>query len=298
MLYLVISIVGMTMVACLFKQGMLKGASPLGFNSVYRATAAILCLCVACARLSWAELPSLFADVGLLGFVAAVFLWITGIASLKVSQLGPLGVGWTVIRCSMLLPTLASLLYWREVTPETPALFAARLGGMAAIVLAIVCFGLGHGRTLRGHPHHAQSARSWYAWLTVAFCAQGAWEICLRVTRQSLHHDQARLFFIVLVFVVAGIFSLPTMRLSGSHIGRKELLFGCVAALAGAIASGVRPWALYRLDGVIVFPVTTISVILLVQLAGILFWRERLGRWTLLASALAVAGILFLTLNF
>ena len=298
MLYLIVSIVAISAVACLFRQSMLKGAAPLGFNAVFRITAALLYFGFACATLNWSDLPQLFAATAVLGLIAALFFWISGFASLKVAQLGPIGIGWTVLRCSMIIPTLASLLHWHEVTTETPVLFAARLAGMAIATVAIIFFGRDRLRLSRAQPDRHKTFRAWCAWLAVAFCAQGAWEICLRATRELLHDNQARILFLAIVFIASGLFSLPTMRISGARIGRKELFYGSVAALISAIGSGFRPWALRELDGAIVFPVTTISVIILVQLAGMFFWREKISRWTVLAFILATSGILLLTLKF
>lgn len=296
--YLIISIASLSAVACLFRQGMLKGASPLGFNFVFRITAALLYFGFACATLNWPDLPRLFAATAVLSLITASFFWISGFASLKVAQLGPIGIGWTILRCSMIISTLASLFYWHEVTTETPALFVARLAGMAIATIAIIFYGRDRARHSRTQPDQHKTFRTWCAWLAVAFCAQGGWEICLRATRELLHDNQARILFISIVFIAAGLLSIPTMRISGARIGRKELLYGSLAAIASAIGSGVRPWILRELDGSIVFPVTTISVIIMVQLAGIFFWREKISRGTILAFILAIGGILLLTLRF
>lgn len=298
MIYLIVSIAAMSALACVFRLAMLKGAGPLGFNAVYRGTAALLYLAAAGMVVDWSQLPRLWSEAGPLGLVAAAFFWMSGFAGIKVAQLGPIGIGWTVLRCSMVIATAASLVYWKEVTPATPGLFVSRLAGILVIMAAAILFGIGRVRGRTAQQKKTQDLRRWFAWMAVAFFCMGGWEICLRATKESLQGDQARFLFLTLVFVVAGGISLPVMKALKARIGRTELLYGSLAAIFSAVGSGLRPWAIQELGGVIVFPATTISVIVLVQILGTAIWRERLRRVDGLAFACAIAGILLLTLQF
>jgi len=136
---------------------------------------------------------------------------------------------------------------------------------------------------------------SWVAWLVVVFLAQGSWEIMLRSTR-PLTTDAARAFFMTVVFGGSMVLSSFSVLAARPRLRRTEWWYGGLAGLCGFIGSGVRPWALRDLDGVIVFPATAVGVMLLVQLAGTTIWKHHLGRWGYLGLAGAVAGVLMMTL--
>ncbi|MEA3365476.1 MAG: hypothetical protein U9Q79_07530 [Candidatus Hydrogenedentes bacterium] len=269
-------------------------------NAAFRATGGIVMLGVALGTLRHRGFGELWVQSGNLGLAAAFFFWLAGMSGIKAVQLGHLGITWTVVRCSMIIPTLASLLVWREV-PLSPVsrLLVMRVAGVAVITGAVICLGIERARTEHGplvHPGTKPSRLAWGLWLTSAFLAQGGWEITLRATR-SLPDNESRLFYFTVVCVTAGLLTLPLMFAYKARFGRLEILYGVMAGVCSVIASGIRPFVLRDLDGIIVFPITTVSVTLLVLLAGAVFWHERLGKWGAAGIVAAVLGMLLLTLS-
>lgn len=300
MVFLIISIIFMTTTALLFRVGMERRANALGFYAAYRSISAAAMLVVAGVSLEWSRLPELWDTAGTLGIIAGLCFWLSGFAGLKAVQLGHLGMSWTVQRCSMVIPTLASLFYWREVPiwPITVPLIA-RVAGMGTIVVAVILIGVDRVTHAQTRPSHAAghgSLKAWALWLAAAFFAMGAWETCLRATHR-LADDQARLLFVTITFTCAAFISVPAMVTLRAPFGKKEILYGSLAGVCSLIASGLRPWALRDLRGIIVFPVTTASVILLVQLSGMAIWRERVGRWGAMGFAAAIVGVLLVALK-
>ncbi len=304
MLYLAVSILLMSALAIILRWAVGRGAEPHGLNAVYRVTGGLVTLALALPTLDWQRLAEFWHLAGITACVAAVFYWLTGLASIKSVELGPLGASWTVIRCSMVIPALASLLYWREIPLWPPNLtLGCRLLGILAVGGALVLLGGRGGR--RPAPAVAASGtvvqRSaprpvWVYWLALAFVAQGAWEVCLRTTR-SYPDSATRSFFLVVTFCVAMVLAGTSSAVARVRVRWRELRFGVLAGGCALAASGVRVWALRDVDGVIVFPATTAGVLLLVQGAGCLFWRERVSRRGLLALALAILGIAMLTVR-
>lgn len=101
-----------------------------------------------------------------------------------------------------------------------------------------------------------------------------------------------------MVFVGAFLISVPVMVAAKARLGRKELLYGVLAGVCGLVASGSRVWAVQELDGIIVFPVTTVSVMILAQIIGTTAWGERVGKWGFVGVGLAIAGVLALSIRF
>ncbi len=301
MVYLIISIIFMTMLAVLLRMGTRSGAGALGMNTVFRGTSAVVMLMVASFTMDLSRLRQVWDLVGFSGVISAMFFFWAGFAAIKAVQHGHLGISWTILRCSMVLPTLASLFYWHEV-PLCPAsrTLIMRLGGIAVVTLAVVLLGLDHARNKRALASGGSGkggSKAWAFWLAAAFFGQGGWEIMLRSTR-TLPDDQSRFFFVTMVFMGAFLITLPVMVAVKARLGRKELLYGALLGVCGFVASGSRVWAIRELDGIVVFPVTTVSVMILVQIAGAAIWRERVGKWGLVGFVAAVIGVLALTIRF
>lgn len=301
MLYLLASILFMALMAITFRAASERDANALGMSVVFRLGTGIAALAAGVFLVDLDRLAELWHATGWLALIAAVFYWSAGFTALKAVETGHLGMTWTINRLSMVIPTLASIIYWQEI-PLQPVELPLLLRG-AGIVLAVttvVCLGIDRIRERRLEadfqvpvPRH-HNTRTWGLWLACAFLSQGGWETSLRATR-AMESDADRAFFIGMVFVLSGLFSLPILGVFRPRVGRVELKFGALAAVCAAIGSATRPWALRELPGVIVFPVTTVAVTLLVIGAGIFFWRERIGRWGIVGMVIAIAGILLLT---
>jgi uncharacterized membrane protein len=308
MLYLLASILLMSALAVSLRWAVGRGADPHGLNAAYRVTGGLITLAVALPALDWSRLAEFWRLAGTGAMIAAVFYWLTGLASIKAIELGSLGVSWAVIRCSMIIPGLASLFFWHEVPLSPLSLtLGARVLGMVAVAGALFLLSGGQGRgaaaaTLltvgrggSGAPTRAQR-RGWLLWLGTAFVGQGAWEVCLRATR-SYPDNQARSFFLLITFSLAMVLAGVSSAAARVRLGRREVLYGLLAGACALAASSLRVWALRDVDGIIVFPATTIGVVMLVQLAGFGFWRERPGRRALAGLALALGGMVLLTVR-
>jgi uncharacterized membrane protein len=196
----------------------------------------------------------------------------------------------------MILPVLASILFWHEV-PLWPisSLLLARMGGVTLACAAICLVGWGQASHSGGKSQHPGiGRRRWLAWLAVAFLAQGGWEIVLRATR-GFPDDQGRNIFVTLVFVGAALLSSAVMALRKNPVGKKELGYGTLAGVLGLLSSGSRVWALRDIDGIIVFPVTTVSVMLMVQVLAAIVWKEKTGTVSMIGFVLAVASMILIT---
>ncbi len=300
MIYLIISIIFMSLLPVFFRMGTRAGAGALGINAVFRATAAAIMLAVAMFTTDTSRLREVWSLAGWTGVIGAVLFGLAGFASIKAVQLGHLGASWTILRCSMIIPTLASLLYWREV-PLLPvsATLLMRLAGIAVATSAVIMLGIDRakksGSATPADPGR-KGSKAWYFWVLAAMLGQGGWEVVLRSTR-ALPDDSSRMFFITMVFTGAFLITVPVMIAVKVRPGRKELLYGFLAGVCGLAASGSRVWAIRELDGIVVFPVTTVSVMILAQIIGAAAWGERVGKWGIIGFVLAVAGVLALTVR-
>ncbi|MCK4981598.1 MAG: hypothetical protein KAS17_01680, partial [Victivallaceae bacterium] len=234
------------------------------------------------------------------GIIAGVLYYASGYAGLKMISYGDVGISWTIKRLSMVLPTFASVFYWHEI-PLTGVngFWGIRGGGILATILAVIFFGIDryyshkNGLVSKDKMKHINK---WVFWIIAAFLTTGCWEIMLRVSRTFIIED-AKFVFISTVFVTAMIMSIPGAIVLRKHVGKKEIGFGILLGLCSLGSSGLRPWALKYIDGYILFPVTTISVSLLVLLGGYVFWKEKLNKFGFIGIALAITGIILLAVT-
>ncbi len=297
--YLVLSIAAMTCLALVLRIAMARGTDALGVNVVFRAAAATSTVASVVLLLDGADVVGLWPQVSWRVAWASVFFFLSGLASIKSLQHGHLGLSWGVLRCSMLLPVVASITIWREI-PVWPvsALLLVRVAGMISACLAIALVTGGQARRASVRVSSRQADRqTWLLWLGLAFLSQGMWEVVLRSTR-DLPDDRARTLFVAGTFLGAALLSAGSVCVLDVRIRRRELGFGLAAGVLGALASGSRVWALRDLDGLVVFPVTTVTVMIAVHLLGGVIWREKTGLLSTLGFVLAVLSVLLMSLRF
>ena len=86
------------------------------------------------------------------------------------------------------------------------------------------------------------------------------------------------------------------MGRKGEHLGKKELLYGSLLGIPNFFSSLFLLNALRSIPGVIVFPSYSVATILVVALAGLLFFRERLSKKQLLGGILICIALVLLNL--
>ncbi len=299
MLFLIVCILGLGGLAVTLRAGVGKGASPLGLNLIFRASASFMIAGTCATTLAWRDIPPALAQTGWLLLFGAISFWFAGYAAIKAIQLGHLGISWTVLRCAMLMPTLTSLFIWREIPllPIRP-LVILRVVGVVTTTAALVMMGYDRARSRpRGDAEKQDSSLGpWLFWLTLAFLSQGTWETCTAATR-FLPSDACRTVFLAVAVVSSFLFTVPLVIASRSRLGLPELGFGVLAGFLGLLGSAGRIWAVKSLGGFIVFPVSTVAVVFFVQLAGVAVWKERMGRWGYAGFMIALAGVLCMSLN-
>lgn len=84
--------------------------------------------------------------------------------------------------------------------------------------------------------------------------------------------------FLFYTFAVAMGLCFVLMTLNSQKIGLREALFGTMIAIPNFFASKFLLGALEHLSAVIVYPVFSVGTILVVTLAGVLAFRERLNK--------------------
>lgn len=301
MAYLITSIFFLILIALVFRRASDTGVNPFGMNLMFRVSAGLMAVLVLLFAVDMEGLSQLWQSTGLLGIIACVFFWFAGLSTINAVHNGHLGMTWTLLRLSMIIPTLASIFYWHEIKLFPVSLIAiSRITGILLAVVAVCLMGIDRSRTSKFDKPHLKArnnTKAWAFWMASAFMTQGGWEVTLRATGK-LPDEKSKVLFLGIVFIGAMLFSLPVWAIFRPVVGRKELTYGSMAGLCSFIGSGTRPWALEHVPGVIVFPVTTTVVTLGVLICGVLLWREKLGKFGVIGVLVALIGTICLTLRF
>jgi hypothetical protein len=270
------------------------GCDSVLLNLAFRGSAALGLALVLILGGGFRELASLPVRVYVVGAVGSGIFFLSGFAAIRSVALGPLNVSWIVLRSSAVLPVLASILVWREFAAyDRAAAVGLDVAGVVLTLTALLLVGLGR-RQVRGtdlRPVHPR----WPVWLVASFFAQGGWNIVVRATGE-FDVDAARLTFLLLAFSGSAALTVPIAAARRRPMRRRELLFGSGLGLCSVLGTGSRMLALKWLPGVVVFPLTTGMVMVLVQLASAVVWKERLGSLGVAGIVAAIAALFLMNL--
>ena len=292
MIFLVLSIIFMVLLAIVTREAVAAGCNAISFNSIARYFSGLIMLIFTLCMVDPAQIFIAFKAAGWISILGAFLFCVSTIGATGSVKYGPLGISWTILRCSMVISTLASLLYWREIPFGPNSKFILCVAGIILIVAAVIIFGV--SKTLPKRQRKKISLK-WLLFVSMAFWGQGGWEVLMRSTR-SMQVEGFREVFITLVFLFSAVLCTPALNGIARHNWKKELLWGLIFGFCGIFASAMRIWALKEVDGTIVFPATTICVTLAVQVLSILLYREKPGKIDVFGYVLSLAGILCLTL--
>jgi drug/metabolite transporter (DMT)-like permease len=270
------------------------GSDSVLLNLAFRGSAAVGLALVLLVSGGFRELAGLPVRVYIIGVLGSGIFFLSGFAAIRSVALGPLNVSWIVLRSSAVLPVLASVLLWREFAAyQRASAVWLDVAGVVLTLTGLLLVGLGRRqvRDADRRPVH----RRWPVWLVVSFLAQGGWNIVVRATGE-FDADTARLAFLLLAFSGSAALTVPIAAARRHRMSRRELLFGGALGLCSVLGTGSRMLALKWLPGVVVFPVTTAMVMVLVQLASAVVWKERLGSLGIAGIVSAIAALVLMNI--
>jgi drug/metabolite transporter (DMT)-like permease len=221
-------------------------------------------------RLSSAASPVWAA---LVGGVAGVFFFLAFLAYQASVRHHGVGLAGSFAKLGILLPTVLSLAAWRE---------SPTVGQWAGVGLAVGSLLLVHGPRAGGRS----------PWLLALFLFGGMSEFANKVfQRHGLQADKS--LFLLTTFSGAFVLSLVALAVSRRRIRWSDVGLGIAVGVPNLFSSFFLILALEDVPAVVAFPVYGAGTVLALAAAGVLVFRERLGRaeW---AAVAATAGALVL----
>lgn len=102
--------------------------------------------------------------------------------------------------------------------------------------------------------------------------------------------------FLLYTFLTALLLGIGTMLAKGERPGKYELFFGVLVGIPNYFSAKFLLDALVHLPAVITYPSCNVATILVVTLAGILFFREKLTRRQFFAIGIILVSLALLNL--
>jgi len=204
-------------------------------------------------------------------YALGLFLWMGAIAT------AGLGMSTTALRLAVLWPTLLSLLAFGE--RPSPA----QLTGIALTlaVLGLLC--VNSVRVSRARP-----GQGGMGWLLLTFCLNGGVGIAQKLFIEWAQPVE-KVALLALIFTTAALASGVPMLGRRRRLRRADLVRGTLFGCGNVLSNTFLLLGLERVPGVVAFPFSSVGMILLTSVAGIVIWHERPGALGL--GAIGLAGL-------
>jgi len=222
--------------------------------------------------------------IGIL-FVAGLLLWS------KTIETAGLALSVVAMRLGIVVPVLASAVVWHE-RPGTVQLAG---GAVALVALALVISDVIR-RQSGAVPTSAPRPVAAWVWMAGLFLVEGAVNTGAKVFQQVMPQVESMSFQTV-VFVTAFFVTTIAYFLGRERVTQQTLVYGAGLGAANLGNYLFLVMALAVLPGVIVYPVIAAAEVALMVLAGVLFWREKVGLRSWLGIGLAVLALVLIQLG-
>lgn len=185
----------------------------------------------------------------------------------------------TFMKLGVLVPTVLSVLLFGEM-PKIAQILGF-IGALAAILLI--------------HFDGSSTKVSNRAALLFLLLCGGVSDFMSKIFEQaSIPSLKDR--YLVFTFLTALILCTGLILIKKQRIGKMELLFGLLVGIPNYFCSLFLLRALDSLPAVVVYPTFSVGIIVVVTLAGLLFFREKLGRMRGIAIGIILISLLLLNL--
>lgn len=146
MLYVILAIVFYVSTSVTQKTAAVRGLDAIQVNLALRMSGTVLTLVLLGLSADALAQPHL-GLAGMIGLVSGVATFVAGYAGLRALNFGTLNATWCVLRAATVIPVLASILVWGELsTASGPREIVTKLAGVACLLGALVLLGRGRPR--------------------------------------------------------------------------------------------------------------------------------------------------------
>jgi len=278
MIYLLLAILSSAMIAIVMRIAQPRVNYPIGLLAGNYIVCSLMALI-----LSVRELGDISQDA--LGFPAGLgilngILYLGSFALMQYNtRVNGVVLSSVFMKLGILVPTVLSVIWFREIPT------AAQVTGFLLAVTAIVIINYQKGTRL----------------------SRGSWALLLMLLIGGMGDGMSKVYevygsgslknlFLFFTFSAALLLCLGLMSRKKERLGLKEIAFGAMLGIPNFLSSLFLLNSLATVPAVIAFPTFSVAVILVVALAGILLFRERLQRRQIIGGVLICIALALLNL--
>ena len=277
MIYLLLAILSSAMIAIVMRIAQPKVSNPTGLL----AANYIFCTLFA-AILSVPALSSNLQGFPLAAGLGAVngFIYLGGFALMQWStRHNGVVLSSIFMKLGILVSMLVSVVWFQELPT------ALQAAGFALAVAAIIVINYSKGTSL--------SRSSWV--LLIMLCMSGMGDVMSKVY-EVYGNPEIENIFLLITFISALVLCLLLMAHKKERLGLRELGYGALLGIPNFLCSAFILKALGSIPAVIVFPTYSVATILVVALAGLLVFREKLEKKQVIGAGMICVALILLNL--
>ncbi len=277
MIYLILAIISSTLISVLLKVSEKKRKSEAGlfiFNYI---------VCVICA---WAFTPNGrlipqkdgFLTTLVLGVLAGIVYLLSFVLMQQNIKKNGVMMSSTFMKLGVIVSILIAVIFFDEV------LKSLQIVGMVLAIAAIIIFNFDKKELSGGKK---------IIWLILLLIGGGLSNSAVHIHKeigQEVFADT----FLFLTFLFAGICSVILLLVKKEKIGLWDVIFGVIIGIPNYFSSKLLQLALNEMNAVVAYPVYDVATLLMISLAGIIFFKEKFSLQKGIGAVLVIAAVILL----
>jgi drug/metabolite transporter (DMT)-like permease len=281
MVFLVLQVLLLSSFGLVTKHYQASGRNMLAVGAINYAFAAFAAGLSVVYKRSF-EFDSTTCIIGVLAgvcYFTAFFLMITTV------KFSGISITWSAIRLAVLVPILFSIFYWHE----HPSIH--QIAGIGFVCISLPLLSIRPG---------ADGDRRMFGWgsvLVIAlFLAAGGVNLAPKAFSE-FSPDSHRQMYLLFLFSAAAMTSSSALLVKRSLPKLPDVPYGITLGMCNLLARHCLLLALKRLPGIVVFPISGSMSIVLMALAGMAIWHEKLRILNVSGIASAVIAVVLINLK-
>lgn len=281
MIFLVLSILLLTSFGLVVKRHQAAGRNLLAVGAINYAFAAVAAAVFVVYTGSY-EISVTTCVIGILAGLAYSISYYLMIYTIKSSGIS---IAWSAIRLSVIVPVLFSIFYWNE----RPSIY--QIAGIVFVCIALPLLSIKPDSDGRRRMFGRASVL-----VLMLFIATSGVNLAPKAFSE-LSPESHRQMYLLLLFTTAAIVSCCAMIFKEPSMRATDVPVGVALGLLNLSSRYFLLLALVSLPGIVVFPISGSAGIVLMTLAGMAIWRERIRKLNALGIAFAVAAVVLINLK-
>lgn len=278
MIHLMLAIFSSAMVAITMRIAQPRVNHPTGLLAVNYIVCSLMALMLSASAFSALSAPALSFPAGLGMLNGILYLGSFMLMQWNTRHNGVV-LSSVFMKLGILVPTVLSILWFKEI-PTT-----VQVIGFVLAILAILIINYQKGTKL----------------------SRGSWGLILMLLAGGMGDGMSKIYeaygnpafqnmFLFFTFFAALLLCLGLTWRRKERIGCKELAYGAFLGIPNFLSSLFLLHSLSTVPAVIAFPTFSVAVILVVSVAGLLFFRERLNPRQVIGGLLICVALVLLNL--